>query len=91
VNPFAKLPLSPLLLPRPLVFKVTVTVVAPAVPAGVTAVIEVLLTTTTLVAAALPKVTVAPDAKLVPVIVTAVPPAGGPLFGATLLTVGGTI
>jgi hypothetical protein len=67
---------------------VTVTVTAPALPAGVVAVIDVLLTTTTLLAAALPKVTVAPVAKFVPVIVTAVPPPTGPLFGDTLLTVG---
>jgi hypothetical protein len=49
---------------------------------------DVALTTTTLVAAVLPNFTVAPEAKLVPVIVTAVPPAGGPLFGLMLLTVG---
>jgi len=48
----------------------------------------VLLTTTTFVAAALPNITVAPAAKFVPVIVTAVPPAVGPLFGDTLVTVG---
>lgn len=66
---------------------VTVTVTAPALPAGDMAVISVALTTTTFVAAALPNVTVAPEAKLVPVIVTAVPPAGGPLLGETLLTV----
>ena len=41
----------------------------------------VLFTTTTFVAAVLPNVTVAPAAKFVPVIVTAVPPAVGPLFG----------
>ena len=46
------------------------------------------LTTTTFVAAVLPKFTVAPATKFVPVIVTAVPPAVVPLFGATLLTVG---
>jgi hypothetical protein len=69
-------------------FTVTVTGKAPAVPAGVVAVIEVVLTTTTLVAAVLPNFTVAPAAKFVPVIVTAVPPATGPLFGDTLLTVG---
>jgi hypothetical protein len=67
---------------------VTVTVTAPAVPAGVLAVIVVLFTTTTLVAAAASNVTVAPAAKFVPVIVTAVPPATDPLFGDTLLTVG---
>ena len=75
-----RLPLCPL--------TVTVTVTAPAVPAGVVAVMVVLFTTVTLVAAAEPKVTVAPEAKLVPVIVTAVPPATGPLFGLTPLTVG---
>ena len=67
---------------------VTVTVTAPAVPAGVVAVIDVLLTTTTFVAAALPNVTVDAAAKFVPVIVTAVPPSVVPLFGETLLTVG---
>jgi hypothetical protein len=49
----------------------------------------VLFTTTTLVAAAPPNVAVAPVAKFVPVIVTAVPPAVDPLFGDTLVTVGG--
>jgi len=67
---------------------VTVTVTAPALPAGVVAVIVVLFTTATLVAAVLPNFTVAPAVKFVPVIVTAVPPATGPLFGDTLLTVG---
>jgi hypothetical protein len=79
VNPFVRLPLTP--------FTVTVTVAAPA-PAGVAAVIVVLFTTTTLVAAVPPNFTVAPVAKFDPVIVTAVPPATGPLFGATLVTVG---
>jgi len=68
---------------------VTVTVTAPALPAGVVAVRVVALTTTTLAAAVLPNVTVAPAAKLVPVMVTTVPPANDPLFGLTLLTVGG--
>jgi hypothetical protein len=76
----AKLPLFP--------FSVTVTVTAPAVPGGVAAVICVALPTTTFVAAAPPNVTVAPAAKFVPVIVTAVPPAVGPPFGDTLVTVG---
>ena len=67
---------------------VTVTVTAPALPAGVVAVIVVLLTTTTLVAALLPNITVAPATKSAPVIVTAVPPAIGPLFGLTLATKG---
>jgi hypothetical protein len=50
----------------------------------------VLFTTVTPVAAVPPNVTVAPVAKFVPVIVTAVPPSDDPLFGLTLLTVGTT-
>ena len=52
------------------------------------AVIEVALTTVTPVAAAPPKVTEVAPIKSVPVIVTAVPPAIGPVGGATLVTVG---
>jgi hypothetical protein len=48
----------------------------------------VLFATTTFVAAALPNSTVAPLTKFVPVIVTAVPPAAGPLLGDTPVTVG---
>jgi hypothetical protein len=81
VNPFARLPFCP---PR----LVTVTVTAPDACAAVVAVIVVLFTTTTLVAAVPPNVTVAPEAKFVPVIVTAVPPLVDPVFGDTLLTVG---
>jgi hypothetical protein len=83
VNALVRLPLCPL--------TVTVTVTAPALPAGVVAVMLVLLTTATFVAAVLPNVTVAPEAKFVPVIVTAVPPVAGPLLGDTLLTVGTVI
>jgi hypothetical protein len=50
----------------------------------------VLFGTTTFVAAIPPNMTVAPAAKFVPVIVTEVPPAAGPLFGDTLVTVGDT-
>jgi hypothetical protein len=80
VNPLAKLPLWPA--------TVTVTVTAPAVPAGAVAVSCVALATATLVAAVPPNVTLAPEAKFVPVIVTAVPPTVAPLFGKTLVTVG---
>jgi hypothetical protein len=80
-NPLARLPLNPLLL-------VTVTVTAPALPAGVVAVIVVLFTTDTAVPAVPPNVTVAPEAKFIPAMVTTVPPAAGPLFGDTLVTVG---
>jgi hypothetical protein len=57
----------------------------------VVAVIVVLFVTTTLVAAVPPNVTVAPEAKFAPVSVTAVPPATGPVFGDTLVTVGGAM
>jgi hypothetical protein len=70
---------------------VTVTVTAPALPAGVVAVIVVLFTTTTFVAALLPNFTVTPAAKFVPVIVTAVPPVVDPLFGFTPVTDGGAV
>ena len=81
MKPLVRLPLwEPML--------VTVTVTAPALPAGVVAVIVVLLTTTTLVAALLPNFTVAPVAKLLPVMVTAVPPEVDPPLGLTPVTVG---
>ena len=47
-----------------------------------------MLVTETFVAAVLPKVTVAPATKFVPVIVTLLPPAVEPLFGETPVTVG---
>ena len=50
--------------------------------------IDVLLTTVTLVAAVPPRVTVAPARKPVPVMVTAVPPAVVPDVGEIELTVG---
>ena len=83
MKPLLRLPLKPPVL-------ATVTVTEPAVPAAVVAVILVALATTTFVAAVLPKVTVAPAAKFLPVIVTAVPPAVEPLFGEILLIVGTT-
>src|SRR6266404_5454595 len=67
---------------------VTTTATAPAAWAGVVAVIEVLLATVTPVAAVLPKSTVAPAAKFVPVTVTAVPPLTDPEFGDMEVTVG---
>src|SRR3974377_1682251 len=48
----------------------------------------VLLVTLTFVAAAPPKLTVAPATKFVPVRVTTVPPVVGPLLGATLVREG---
>jgi hypothetical protein len=67
---------------------VTTTSCAPAVPAGVVQVIEVEDTTVTLVHAAPPTVTVAPERKLVPVIVIDVPPAAVPEVPETPDTVG---
>jgi hypothetical protein len=61
---------------------------APAAWAGVVAVIEVLLTTVTLAAAVPPNVIVAPATKLVPVIVTAVPPLVEPEPGEIVVIVG---
>src|SRR5262249_33719505 len=67
---------------------VTTTLTVPAAWAGVVAVSWVALTNVTFVAAVPPNVTVAPLTKFVPAIVTAVPPATGPLFGVTLVTPG---
>ena len=67
---------------------VTATLLAPTVPAGVLAVIEVALTTTTLVAEAPPIFTLVAPVKFVPVMVIVVPPVVGPDVGVTLLIVG---
>ncbi len=62
---------------------VTVTSTVPAARAGEVAVIWVLETTVKLVAAVVPKWTAVAPVKLVPVMVTMVPPAVGPVVGAT--------
>ena len=67
---------------------VTTTFTAPAAWAAVVAVIDVLLTTFTPVAAVPPRLSVAPVRKPVPVIVTPVPPPSGPEFGVIEVTVG---
>ena len=67
---------------------VTVTSTWPADPADETAVTEVAEFTTTPVAAFAPKCTAVAPVRLVPVMVTLVPPAVGPLVGATEVTVG---
>ena len=67
---------------------VTAMLLAPAVPAGVTAVIDVDDTTTTLVAATPPTVTLVAPVKLVPVMVMAVPPRVEPEVGLRLTMVG---
>jgi hypothetical protein len=66
---------------------VTVTVTAPAACAAVVPVMLVALIVET-VRADPPNDTVAPVWKPLPFTVTAVPPAAGPLFGVTELTVG---
>lgn len=53
--------------------------------------IVVAFTTTKLVAAVPPMVTLVAPVKLVPVMVTDVPPVVGPLVGETAVTVGGAI
>src|SRR5438477_5952027 len=73
----------------PAVVTRTSTVPVVTVPGDV-AVIDVELTTVTLVAGVAPNATVAPVMKLVPVIVTDVPPPEGPLFGLTEVTDGVT-
>ena len=67
---------------------VTKTLTAPALPAGVVAVMLVELSTVTLVAAVPPRVTAVAPVKLVPVMVMVVPPAVEPLVGEILATVG---
>ena len=68
---------------------VTVTLTVPAGFAGVVAVMELLFTTTTFVAAALPKLTVAPLRKFAPLMVTWVPPLVEPVLGEMLCGAGG--
>jgi hypothetical protein len=68
---------------------VTVTSTTPADPAGAVAVMDVELTTVTPVALVAPNFTDAPVVvKLVPLIVTTVPPVVGPELGDTPTTVG---
>ena len=67
---------------------VTSTLAVPAVPAGVVAVIDESLTTTTLVAATPPTLTAVAPVKPVPLKLIVVPPAGGPVGGLMAVTVG---
>ena len=66
---------------------VTVTSTVP-VPAGLLAVIVVSFTTVRFVAAVVPNSTAVAPVKPVPVIVTGVPPAVGPLVGLRPVTAG---
>ncbi len=67
----------------------TVTFTEPAACGGVTAVIWLELTTFTEVPATPPKVTVAPDCKFLPLMVTLVPPEALPEVGEMLEMLGG--
>ena len=67
---------------------VTVTSVAPLAPAGVVALMVVLLMTDTFDAALVPNFTLMPEVKWVPEIITVSPPAVVPLLGDTLDIVG---
>ncbi len=67
---------------------VTVTPIDPAVPGGAVAVMDVPELTVASLAGLEPKSTVALDPKLVPVIVTTVPPSTGPKAGFRAATVG---
>ena len=66
---------------------VTATLCAPAVPAGVVAVMTVAVLVK-IVAAATPTFTLVAPVKFVPVMVMVVPPATGPEIGATVVMVG---
>ena len=80
MNPFVRFAVPPSVLSD--------TVAAPAAPADVTAVTVVAFTTTMLVAATPPIVTLVVPVRFVPVIVIGVPPAMGPTFGLTEVIVG---
>lgn len=67
---------------------VTVTSTLPDACAGAVAVIVEELPTVTLVPAVPPKLTVAPDTKFEPEMVTTVPPAVDPVLGLTAVTAG---
>jgi hypothetical protein len=66
----------------------TVTSTTPALPAGEVAVIEVALFTVNDVAALQPNFTAVAPVRVVPIMLTTVPPPVRPVFGLTLDTVG---
>jgi hypothetical protein len=70
---------------------VTVTYTLPALSAGETATSDVGLPKVTAVAVREPNITVAPSTKPVPVRLTFVPPAAGPVLGLTAVTVGALV
>jgi hypothetical protein len=80
--------LSAALIPLVSLGVVTVMSTVPT-PAGALALIDVGELTVKLLAWSAPKLTPVAPVKSVPVIVELVPPAAGPLFGFTFVTVGG--
>ena len=68
---------------------VTIRSTTPAASAGEVAVIDPVEFSVNELAGVLPKLTPTTETKLVPVIVTVVPPADGPKWGLTLITDGG--
>ena len=70
---------------------VTVTSTVPALPAGAVAVMLVALLIVKLVAAVEPNLTAVAPVRLVPVIVTDVPPPVGPAVGLICVTVGAAV
>ena len=68
---------------------VTVTSTVPLLPAGLTTVIWVSLSTVKLLVPVEPNETLVAPVKLEPVMVTVVPPVVGPLAGLMPVTVGG--
>ena len=71
-------------------YMLTVTFVVPALCSGAVACNSIVEMTLTLFAGMPPKLTVAPDPKFAPLIITDVPPAVDPAFGLTPVIVGGT-
>ena len=67
---------------------VTVTLTTPVTPAGAVTVIEVAEVKVRPVAATVPNLTEVAPTKLVPEMVTDVPPAPGPVIGLRAVTVG---
>ena len=67
---------------------VTVTSTVPVAPGGAVAVMLVALLTVKFVALVAPNLTAVAPVRLVPVIVTVVPPVAGPVLGLSPVTVG---
>ena len=83
MNPAVLVPETPIV--------VTTTSFTPGVPSGNTAVILIALTTTKLVAATPPMVTLVAPVKFVPLIVIVVPPAMDPVAGVMDVMDGGAV